>query len=74
MPLYVFACSCGFSDEYLVSVEKRDAVAFACDRCGKRLVRQVTAPVLGKSRYQMQAVLSSGEHVPGHFGKAAKKK
>jgi hypothetical protein len=36
--------------------------------------RVVDLPMLGKPAYQMQAVLSDGRHIPGHFGKMAKKR
>lgn len=73
MPLYTFACSCGFSDEYLIRLSERDSKAIFCDLCGKELRRKMDMPVLGKPAYQMQAVTDRG-HIPGHFGRAARKR
>ena len=66
--------SCGKEEEHLVSLEARNTEQIKCSECGELMVRGVDAPVIGKSAYQMKAVMSDGSHVSGHFGKAAKKK
>lgn len=74
MPLYTFACTeCDFTDEYFLTMAERNSVGLLCDQCGGVLKRVVDKPVIGKPAYQMQAVMASGEHIPGHFGKMAKK-
>jgi hypothetical protein len=74
MPLYAFRCECGFSDEYFLQMSKRNTVVLLCEQCGRTMQRVVGLPMLGKPAYQMQAVLSDGRHIPGHFGKMAKKR
>lgn len=72
MPLYDYRCEqCGEQREQLRAMEARDAETHVCS-CGGVLRRVIVeAPKLGKERYQMKAVLNTGEHVAGHFGKQA---
>jgi len=74
MPLYDFRCrDCGFISEHLVAMEQRDTATVLCGHClgGNMSWVIAQAPVLGKERYQMKAVLNDGQHVAGHFGKSA---
>lgn len=70
MPMYTFRCACGLEEERMLEISERDS-EFDCPNCGEPMARVLEAPKLGRPRYQMQAVLGSGEHVPGHFGKTA---
>lgn len=75
MPLYTYECKeCKCREENLVSIQDRDTASFLCPECGDETIRVVDAPVIGKPGYQMKAVMGNGEHVPGHFGKSARKK
>lgn len=74
MPLYTFECECGFFDEYYLQMSRRNTARLFCEQCGRVLTRAVDKPVIGKPAYQMQAVTTDGRHIPGHFGKAAKKR
>jgi len=81
MPLYNYKCSdedCAHEQEELMSVEENEKAKnmdlVLCEECGAVCLIIPTAPNIGKPGYQMKAVLGSGEHIPGHFGKAAKKK
>lgn len=51
----------------------RDTTEVMCPECGEVMVRAIDAPVIGKSEFQMHAILGNGRHVPGHFGKSAKR-
>ena len=75
MPVYDFECpACGLMHESLVSIAMRDKAIVLCPECGKKMDRKIVAgPKLHKPGYQMQAVLSDGTEVPGHFGKDAKR-
>lgn len=72
MPVYDYFCEqCGEHSEQLRAIESRDSQTHMC-ACGGVLRRVISAaPKLGKERYQMKAVLNTGEHVAGHFGKQA---
>ena len=70
MPLYTFRCPCGFEEERMLKIVERDS-EFDCPSCGEPMARVLEAPKLGKPAYQMQAVLGTGQHVKGHFGKTA---
>jgi len=75
MPLYTFVCeSCGFEEEALLSVSERNTTDNRCADCGQTMVRRIDAVNFKTDPYQMKAILSDGQHVPGHFGKTAKKK
>ena len=73
MPIYTYQCSsCGTQTDHLTSYLARDAEWFGCEKCGLRTERvKVQGWTMGKPAYQMQAVLGSGAHVKGHFGKDA---
>jgi hypothetical protein len=44
-------------------------------QCGGLMVwRGVESFAVGQPEYQMQGILSDGTHVPGHFGKDAKRR
>lgn len=76
MPIYTYKCKkCGVETERVISYDKRD-YALNCQFCDGVLSRlgQLERPTIGKPGYQMQAVLSNGAHVKGHFGKEAKRK
>jgi putative FmdB family regulatory protein len=74
MPIYTFICSgCGYQEEQLLKYQERDT-PFTCPSCGDPMNRrggEITH--IGKESYQMKAVLGTGEHVKGHFGKDAKR-
>ena len=71
MPLYGFVCfECDTERECMSTIDERNEVRIIC-KCGTRMKRKVEAPALGKSRYQMQAVMTDGTHIKGHFGKEA---
>ena len=71
MPIYEYECgSCGRRDERVVRISDRDEVS-SCE-CGGAMVRdRVNKVRVGSPAYQMQAVMSDGSHVKGHFGKEA---
>lgn len=70
MPLYDYRCrACGKEEERLVLADFRGEQLCECTGVMDRIF--AVAPKVGKERYQMQAVLSDGRHVPGHFGKEA---
>lgn len=73
MPMYTYVCrNCGENYEHVVPYDKRDAVRFKCEACGKRLKRAgVEAFKLGSPRYQCGAIMNNGAVIPGHFGKEA---
>ena len=73
-PLYTYSCgSCGDVQEHLVSCRDRDELD--CGRCGARLERHgVERFAIGAPAYQMGAILADGTHVPGHYGKDAKRR
>lgn len=75
MPIYTYDCAeCERVVDVLVSYQDRDG-EHACSVCGGSLVRHgVSGFQLGKSAYQMQAVLANGDHIKGHFGKDAKRR
>lgn len=75
MPMYTYECSCcGRDVELIVNYEERD-VDRQCDMCGGYLERVGIEKInLGSESYQMKAVLGSGAHVSGHFGKQARGK
>ena len=74
MPIYTYKCeSCGSEKEHFVfSSERNNPCDCACGGTMKR--RGLETFSIGAPEYQMQAVLSDGTHVPGHFGKDAKRK
>lgn len=84
MPMYTYRCrQCGMEVEEIVKYEERDAFrqhegpdGFGKERCGGALERNegLERTHVGESAYQMQAILSSGAKVKGHFGKEAKRK
>ncbi len=71
MSLYEFSCECGNTTEYLVPSSERNTRKFKCPKCRRLMKREVGRPVLHGEKYQMKAILSSGEKVAGHFGKEA---
>ena len=75
MPIYTFECdSCDHRQEEILPLEKRDSSEVQCEICGNVMIRLIDAHTIGKPAFQMGAVLNSGEKVPGHFGKFARKK
>jgi hypothetical protein len=77
MPIYTYKCQkCGAREEHVVSYDLRDS-QFHCSTTGCRGYfardKGLERPTIGKPGYQMQAVLSDGSHVKGHFGKDAKR-
>lgn len=76
MPLYTYDCPrCGCEADRVVKYEERDNGLFECEGCSSTLRRRkVSGFTMGKPAYQMQAVLSSGAHIKGHFGKDAPRK
>lgn len=74
MPVYDFECKkCGWVGELMnVRYEKRDTQP--CPKCWETLGGPIPAfRSVGKSAYQMGAVLENGAHLKGHFGKDAKR-
>lgn len=69
MPIYTYECpECGTFDTIAKYAERDDV---KCP-CGKPATRYGVQPFnSGKPGYQMQAVLGSGAHLKGHFGKSA---
>ncbi len=81
MPIFVFDCvDCGEEVEVICSLQERDVLRTHCfekeaSSCAGPLERrQVARITVGKPSYQCGAILSSGETVPGNFGKDAPKK
>lgn len=75
MPIYEVDChKCKRAVDVICSYSEREKQT--CEYCGKTMqIREGrTAPNIGKSKYQMQAVMHDGTHVKGHFAKAAKVK
>lgn len=56
----------------MLDYEERD-LEYHCPDCQVAMVRVFGAPVIGKPAFQMKAILSTGEKIGGHFGKAAKR-
>lgn len=75
MPIYTYDCAkCGAEVEQVVSYARRDE-PMCHEECGGELQRRgVERFTLGKPGFQPAAILSDGRKVPGHFGKAARKK
>lgn len=70
MPLYDYRCrECGKEEERMVPADFRGEQLCVCTGVMDRIF--ITAPKVGKERYQMKALLNTGEHVAGHFGKQA---
>lgn len=75
MPIYTYKClGCGYREEALLPLSERDNPDFCCDKCGDQMRRIMDVPNIGKPAYQMQAITDNGRHIPGHFGKSARKK
>jgi putative FmdB family regulatory protein len=76
VPVYTFDCeSCGSTSDEIVSYRLRDIEPVACRSCGVGMRRRgISGFRLGKARYQMAAVLPNGDHIPGHFGKDARRR
>ena len=75
MPLYDYQCEqCGTCVEAHVPYENRNADR-VCVKC-HGVMRKVwmKPPASGKPAFQMGAVTSQGQVIPGHFGKEAKLK
>lgn len=73
MPIYTYECeTCKVKEEHIVKMEERDSKKILCGICARKMKRLMDLPTIGKPGYQMQAVLSDGSKVKGHFGKAAK--
>ncbi len=74
MPIYSFTCrTCKNASEQVVRYDERDKQICDIPDCNGSLERAgVELVTLGKSAYQMQAVMGNGEHVRGHFAKSAK--
>lgn len=72
MPLYDYQCEkCEHVFETMVPLCEVDNARY-CAKCGGLLARIVTSPpALHGEGYQMKAILSNGQKVKGHFGKAA---
>lgn len=74
MPMYEYQCvQCGAIEEHYVQNSGQRDDALECAKCGGEMERIVSPFALGQSEYQMQAVLGSGAHLKGHFGKEAKR-
>lgn len=75
MPMYTFDClKCGETFEKVVPMADRDQ-PLNHGQCGGLLVRRgIEAFRIGPPSFVPGAVTSKGEVVPGHFGKAARKK
>lgn len=75
MPIYEMKCGkCKEAIDVVCKFDDRDAQTH--DDCGGKLkpLEGRSAPILGKPRYQMKAVMADGSHVKGHFHKAARLK
>ena len=75
MPLFEYICDkCGNREEHLVKAKEKDD-ELRCESCDEgAMMRRLLAKIqIGKPVYQVQAVLGSGAHVKGHFGKDAKR-
>lgn len=76
MPLYSYDCDrCDSRGEQIVPFAGRNEPPDKCCPCGGTWVYgglQLCA--VGKREYQMAAILGDGRHVPGHFGKSAKRR
>ena len=74
MPLYTYVCNdCNCEEEHLEKMEGREKHKHFCPECGVVMVRKIDPVFLGKGTPQMGAILDTGEVVPGHFGKTAKR-
>jgi putative FmdB family regulatory protein len=74
MPIYTFVCECGHEEEHILKADERDS-EFKCPNCDGVLRWQgIERFTKGKPSFQSQAILGSGAHVKGHFGKEARKK
>jgi len=88
MPLYSYRCrQCGELLEQVVSYRDRDkfiqhdgpngdAGPGYKSVCGGELIRKegLEMPTIARETYQCKAILGNGAHIPGHFGKEAKRK
>ena len=75
-PLYSYKCQkCGKTVERVVKYEHRDNPWTHDDECGGKLSRGgLELCHFGKETYQCKAILGNGAHIPGHFGKEAKRR
>jgi hypothetical protein len=87
VPIYSYRCrQCGLIEEHVVKYADRDKFMQHegpngdegpgyKSVCGGTLERQgVELFRAAKENYQCQAILANGAHIPGHFGKEAKRK
>lgn len=69
MPLYSYACICGYSTEYLVKIDHRDSIQILCPVCGERLHRVFSVVNLGKPKHKTQLIMRNGRKVSGTWEK-----
>lgn len=77
MPRYDYHCAgCGWTGPLIVALARRDEQH--CPGCTGPIVREeiaLTGPPNAKGGYQMHGIFGpQGQHVPGHFGKDAKRR
>ena len=76
MPLYTYICRvCGDTHEHLVRLADKDSLQpcylISCKGMAER--RGLETFSMGQPEYQMAGILADGTHVPGHFGKDARR-
>jgi len=61
--------------EQVVKYDDRDKF-MQHEECGGELKRNegLELPTIARETYQCKAILGNGAHIPGHFGKEAKRK
>lgn len=71
MPMYTYVCpKCDKTQEHLAKCHER---VQSCECGGWMERRGLEIFAMGKPAYQMAGILGDGTHVPGHFGKNAKR-
>ena len=72
MPLYVYACECGYQAERLVEIKSRDTIKLNCPECGKRLRRVPTVASLGQPKHETKLIMGDGRKVSGTWERGIK--
>lgn len=71
MPRYEYECTeCDWSGTIWHSMS--DDTTRDCE-CGANLERTISMPGTAPDRFQMEAVLTNGQRVAGHFGRTDRK-
>lgn len=75
MPFYTYVCAeCQAEVELLICIADRDKPLTHMDCGGVLARRKVEAFRIGAPSYVPGAVTSTGQLIPGHFGKTARRK